>query len=111
MAMLREIAKFIYHELGPETPWHISQFCGAISWKLQHIPDTPVETLEKAYKIGKEVGLKYVYLGNVPGHKAENTYCPKCGALAINRVNYMIHRSDKNGKCPQCGTKLDLILS
>jgi len=108
--MFRGIAKFIYKELGHETPWHISQFCGAISWKLQHIPDTPVESLEKGYKIGKETGLKYVYTGNVPGHQAENTYCPKCGELSISRVNYIIHRHDKNGKCPKCSAELDLIL-
>jgi pyruvate formate lyase activating enzyme len=108
--MFGKIAKWIYENLGPETPWHVSQFCGAISWKLQNIPDTPVETLEKALKIGKEVGLKYVYIGNIPGHEAENTYCPKCGTLAINRVNYMIHRYDKAGKCPKCGQDLNLIL-
>lgn len=108
--MLREIAKWIYKELGPETPWHVSQFCGAISWKLQDIPDTPVETLEKAWEIGRKVGLKYVYMGNVPGHKAENTYCPKCGALAINRLNYIVHRHDKSGKCQKCGANLNLIL-
>lgn len=105
-----EIAKWIFENLGSETPWHVSQFCGAISWKLQHIPDTPVETLEKAIEIGKKVGLKYVYIGNIPGHKAENTYCPKCGELAINRVNYFVHRYDKNGKCPKCGENLNLIL-
>jgi pyruvate formate lyase activating enzyme len=105
------IAKWIYDNLGPETPWHVSQFCGAISWKLQHIPDTPVETLEKAIEIGKKVGLKYVYIGNIPGHKAENTYCPKCGELVISRVNYFIHRYDKNGKCPKCESDLNLILS
>lgn len=108
--MFKDIAKFIYEELGPETPWHISRFSGAISWKLQHLPDTPVESLEKAYKIGKKTGLKYVYTGNVPGHRAENTYCPKCETLAINRINYMIHRHDKSGKCPKCGTDLNLIL-
>jgi pyruvate formate lyase activating enzyme len=109
--MFYQIAKWIYDNLGPETPWHISQFCGAISWKLQHIPDTPVETLEKAIENGKKVGLKYVYIGNIPGHKAENTYCPKCGTLAINRVNYFIHRHDKKGKCPKCGEDLNLILN
>jgi pyruvate formate lyase activating enzyme len=108
--MFYGIAKWIYDNLGAETPWHVSQFCGAISWKLQHITDTPVETLEKAIEIGKKVGLKYVYIGNIPGHKAENTYCPKCGTLAINRVNYFIHRYDKNGKCPKCGEDLNLIL-
>jgi len=108
--MFREIAKFIYNELGPETPWHVSQFCGAISWKLQNIPDTPQETLEKAWKIGKEIGLKYVYTGNIPGLPSENTICPKCGTVVINRMNYIIHRHDKNGKCPKCGTNLNLIV-
>jgi pyruvate formate lyase activating enzyme len=105
-----KIARWIYENLGSETPWHVSQFCGAISWKLQHIPDTPVETLERAIEIGKKVGLKYVYIGNIPGHKAENTYCPQCGELVINRINYHIHRYDKNGKCPKCGEDLNLIL-
>ncbi len=108
--MFKNIAKFIYQELGPETPWHISRFSGTISWKLKDIPDTPVEILEKAYKIGKDTGLKYVYTGNVPCLPSENTYCPECDTLAINRVNYIIHRHDKSGKCPKCGTDLNLIL-
>lgn len=109
--MFRGIAKFIKEELGQETPWHITQFSGAISWKLQHLPDTPVETLKMAYKIGKEAGLKYVYTGNVPGLPSEDTICPKCGALAINRIGYSIERHDKNGKCPKCGADLNLIIN
>jgi len=108
--MFRGIAKFIKEELGSETPWHVTQFCGAISWKLQHLPDTPVEKLELGYKIGKETGLKYVYTGNVPGLLSENTICPRCGTIAINRTNYIIHRHDKSGKCPKCGTDLNLII-
>jgi pyruvate formate lyase activating enzyme len=108
--MFKDIAKFIKEALGPETPWHISQFCGAISWKLQHLPDTPVEVLEKAWKIGKEAGLKYVYTGNVPGLPSEDTFCPKCKTLCIDRTNYIIHRHDKSGKCPNCGEDLNLIL-
>lgn len=104
------IAKWIYENLGAETPWHISQFCGKISWKLQNLPETPVETLEKAIEIGKKVGLKYVYIGNIPGHEAENTFCPKCKTLAISRINYYIQRFDKEGKCPKCGEDLSLIL-
>ena len=108
--MFKGIAKFIHDELGLEIPWHISQFSGAISWKLQHLPDTPVETLEKAWKIGKEAGLKYVYTGNVPGLPSEDTFCPKCHALCIDRTNYIIHRHDKEGLCPKCGKGLNLIL-
>ncbi len=108
--MFKEIAKFIKTELGPETPWHITQFSGAISWKLQHLPETPVKTLEKAYNIGKETGLRYVYTGNIPGLPSEDTICPKCKALAIDRTGYIIKRYDKNGKCPECGEDLNLIL-
>ncbi len=107
--MFQKIAEFIYKELGPETPWHVSQFCGAISWKLQNILDTPVKTLEKAYQIGKKSGLKYVYTGNIPGLASEDTLCPKCGALAIDRNGYIIKRYDKNGKCSKCGENLNII--
>lgn len=108
--MFRAIAKFIYEELGRETPWHITQFSGAISWKLQDLPETKVETLKRAYEIGKETGLKYVYTGNVPGIPTEDTFCPKCNALAIDRTGYMISRHDKQGKCQKCGEDLNLIL-
>lgn len=107
--MFKDIAKFIKEELDSETPWHITQFSGAISWKLQHLPETPVETLEMGWKIGKEAGLKYVYIGNVPGLPMEDTFCPKCGALCIDRTNYLVHRHDKNGKCPKCGEKLNIV--
>ncbi len=104
------IAQFIKTELGQETPWHISQFSGAISWKLQNIPDTPVETLKKAWQIGKKAGLKYVYTGNVPGLPSEDTHCPKCDAKMIDRAGYLITRHDKNGQCSQCGQDLNLII-
>jgi len=61
----KKITNFIKKELGPEIPWHISRFFGAVSWKLQHLPDTPIETLKKAEQIAKKAGLKYVHLGNV----------------------------------------------
>lgn len=108
--IFKEIANFIKNELCPETPWHISQFCGAISWKLQDLPDTPIETLEKAFNIGKKAGLKYVYTGNVPGIESEDTFCPKCKTKMINRTGYVIERYDKNGKCTKCGEDLNLIL-
>lgn len=107
--MFRDIAKFIKNELGTETPWHISQFSGAISWQLKHLPETSLKTLQMAHKIGKESDLKYVYIGNAPGLSSEDTFCPKCQALAINRFGYSVKRYDKNGKCPKCGENLDII--
>jgi pyruvate formate lyase activating enzyme len=107
---LKGIARFIKEALGSETPWHITQFSGAISWKLKDIPDTTVETLKRAWEIGKKVGLKHVYIGNIPGLPSEDTFCPKCKALCIDRTGYIVHRHDKNGKCQKCGEDLNLIL-
>lgn len=103
-----EIAKFIKKNLGAETPWHISRFYPA--YKLTNLPPTPEETIYHAYEIGKRIGLKYVYTGNLFGDERENTYCPKCGELNIKRIGYEIERSDKEGKCKKCGTDLNLIL-
>ncbi len=103
------IAKFIKNSLGAETPWHISRFSGAVSWKLQSIPDTPIKTLKRAYEIGKKVGLKYVYVGNVSGLDLENTVCPNCGALCVERNGYSVNLYDQEGKCPQCNTFLNII--
>jgi pyruvate formate lyase activating enzyme len=107
--VFESIAGFIAKQLGKETPWHISQFCGSISWKLKHIPDTPLTTLERAIAIGRK-HLKYVYIGNIPGHEAENTYCKKCGSIVIRRYGYSVKRLDVDGKCPNCKEKIDLIL-
>lgn len=109
--MLAQIAQFIKDELGSETPWHVSSFSGAISWKLRHLPDTPVEKIKTAHQIGKKAGLKYVYAGNVWQENLESTYCPQCGQIAIKRIGYQTKRLDKNGKCPKCEEKIDLILN
>lgn len=104
----KEIAKFIKNELGSETPWHISRFYPA--YQMRDISPTPKETILKAVEIGKKIGLKYVYAGNLFGNEYENTYCPKCGKLNIKRVGYEIERFDKNGKCRKCHESLNLIL-
>jgi len=106
----KKIANFIKNELGAETPWHISQFSPEISWKLQHLSPTPIESIEKACQIGLDTGLKYVYSGNIPGQACEDTYCPKCKEKMIDRTGYYIVQSHKNGKCSNCGQDLNLIL-
>lgn len=108
--MFKEIAKFVKNELGSKTPWHISRFSGEISWKLQHLSETSMEVLENAYNIGKDVGLEYIYLGNVGRHEFENTYCSNCKTLCIDRGGFDIIRYDKKGLCPECKSFLDLIL-
>lgn len=104
----KKISRFIGKKLGPNTPWHITQFYGSISWKLQELPNTPIETLKKAYEIGKKAGLKYVYTGNIPGLDSEDTYCPKCRTKMISRFGYEIERFDKNGKCLKCQESLNI---
>ncbi len=82
-------------------PVHFSRFYP--SHKMRNLPPTPVETLEEAKKIAEDVGLKFVYIGNVPGHPGENTYCPKCGKLLIERVGYHVLQNNiSKGKCKFC---------
>ncbi len=104
---LKDIAHFIAQELGPETPWHVTRFYPR--FRLLTRPVTPVETLRRAYEIGKEAGLKYVYTGNVPGEEGENTFCWQCGELLIERLGFAVntYRLTPEGTCPKCGAKID----
>ena len=99
---LREAAHFVAEELGPETPWHISRFHP--TYKLTDVPPTPAETLRRAQEIGKEAGLRYVYVGNLPGEA--NTVCHECGELLIRRYGYQIRENHvaEGDRCPNCGT-------
>ncbi len=104
---LRGIAKRVYGDLGDSVPWHATRYHPDYEFTA---PRTPVPTLEKAYMIGKEEGLKYVYLGNVPGHKWENTYCPSCGELLIKRsiFDVRLYRITEQKNCPKCGEKIPI---
>jgi pyruvate formate lyase activating enzyme len=101
---LRGIAGRIAAELGPDVPWHVTAYYPAYRFTA---PPTPVRTLERAWQIGRDAGLAFVYLGNVPGHKLENTTCPSCGALLIQRRGLRVTacRLD-HGRCPTCGRKV-----
>lgn len=105
---LRGIARRIYDELSPETPWHISRYFPYYKFSK---PPTPVSTLEKAHRIGKEVGLKFVYIGNVLGHKYESTFCPSCGELLIGRRGFTIYNNKvgEEKRCPECGEEIPII--
>jgi len=104
-ADLRGITSWISERLGPDTPWHVTRFHP--HHDLVHLHPTPVATLERAWAIGKEEGLWYIYLGNVPGHRLENTYCHRCQALLIERYVFDVIRSSiKNNRCPDCGAEI-----
>jgi pyruvate formate lyase activating enzyme len=103
---LRAIAGFIANEVGVDTPWHVTQFYP--TYKLTDQSRTPVATLRRARRIGLDAGLRYVYEGNVPGEGGENTYCPGCSKLLIQRYGYFIESSSvEKGKCPDCDFALD----
>jgi len=104
----RKLVKWVYDTLGPETPMHFLRFHP--DYQLIHLPWTPVETLEKHWKVAKEEGLKYVYLGNVPGHPLEHTYCPGCGKPVIKRYGFDIieWNLDKDNRCKFCGYKINI---
>ncbi|MDZ7331235.1 MAG: AmmeMemoRadiSam system radical SAM enzyme [candidate division KSB1 bacterium] len=103
---LTAIAEFIKNDLGVDTPWHISRFYP--HYRLTDHSPTPVASLNRARDIGLAQGLRYVYLGNVPGSDAENTYCYNCGKLLIERYGFQIIQNHiKAGNCRFCGTKID----
>ncbi len=101
---LGEMAKFIHDELGAEVPWHLSAFFPA--HEMADKPPTPKSTILRAYEIGKQAGLHYVYGGNIVDAKMENTYCPKCGTVVIERHGYEVERRDDDGKCGKCGAAI-----
>lgn len=103
MEKIKDMAKWIKDYLGKDTPFHLLRFHP--DYKMTTTPATPVETLEHAYMTCKDVGLNYVYLGNVPGHPAENTYCPNCNETVIKRYSFEITRWNltKDMRCPVCG--------
>jgi pyruvate formate lyase activating enzyme len=103
--MIEEMCRWIRRELGPQIPLHFSRFYPL--YKLKNLPPTPVATLEKARVIALKAGLEYVYIGNIPGHEGENTYCPHCQKLLVRRKGYQIlEAAVKNSHCPQCGKKI-----
>jgi len=108
--MLEKLAEFIVTELDADVPWHLSKFSPEISWKLKNLSATGDDLIYRAFEIGKDAGLKYVYVGNMPGDQRENTYCPKCNELAIRRMGYHVKRLDNKGRCAKCDKSLDIVL-
>jgi len=104
-ACLEGIAQRIATELGLDVPWHLSRYSPAYRFTA---PPTPVATLERAQKIGQQAGLHYVYLGNVPGHPGEHTFCPNCGTILARRGFLRLYHCDVTpaGRCPSCGQEI-----
>lgn len=105
----RRLARWIVENLGPETPVHFLRFHP--DYRMLDYPPTPVETLERHVEIARQEGLRYVYIGNVPGHPMESTYCPNCGRPVIVRYGFEIleWRLDSENRCRYCGYKINIV--
>jgi pyruvate formate lyase activating enzyme len=99
--MIDEMCQWIGQKLGADTPLHFTRFHP--DYKLTHLPPTPISTLESAYEIAKKNGLRYVYVGNVPGHVHNSTFCPSCSRRIIQRAHFdILEMNVENGKCGSC---------
>ena len=103
---LKSIADFIANDAGVDVPWHISRFYP--NYEMDDISATPAETLQRAYEIGKAAGLRYIYIGNMPGAGAESTLCYNCGKMLIERWGFTVRKNRlKEGRCPYCSTEIE----
>jgi pyruvate formate lyase activating enzyme len=102
LAMIRRMAKWIRDELGEGTPLHFSRF--RPMYRMRNLPPTPTDTLERARAEALDAGLQFVYIGNLFGHEAESTFCPRDGTLLIRRTGYWIGENNltDDGRCPTC---------
>jgi len=102
---IKNFCNWVLESLDEFTPVHFLRFFPA--FKMRNLPPTPLKTLEKCWNLARDLGLKYVYIGNVPGHEGNNTYCHNCGYLLIKREGFFISQNKiSNGKCPNCKTKI-----
>jgi pyruvate formate lyase activating enzyme len=110
LEMIRKMCDWLCSNGFSDCPLHFSRFIPL--YKLTQLPTTPVSTLEQAREIALKAGMKYVYIGNVPGHEAENTYCHRCGKIIIERRGFSILSNDiVNKKCKFCGEKIPGVWS
>ncbi|UCF35729.1 MAG: AmmeMemoRadiSam system radical SAM enzyme [Acidobacteriota bacterium] len=99
--MLTELVKWVAGELGPDVPVHFTRFHP--DYKLLNLPPTPIRTLERAYQIARDAGLHFPFVGNVPGHPGNSSYCPKCGQVVVERSGFFVSRSHlEEGRCENC---------
>jgi len=104
-AEARALARFVRDELSADVPVHFTRFHPA--YRLQNLPATPVATLERCRDVAMAEGLRFVYLGNVPGHPGESTYCPGCAQLLVRRMGMAVAENRlRDGACPGCRRKI-----
>jgi pyruvate formate lyase activating enzyme len=103
--MLQGLSRWVVGELGPDVPVHFTRFHP--DYQLVNLPPTPIATLTRAREMALAAGMHYPFVGNVPGHPGNNTYCPKCGKVVIKRQGFLILENHvKGGCCEYCGERL-----
>ncbi len=105
----RKMAEWTVENLDSRTPYHLTAF--APTYKMTHLPRTSAKTLEKHIDVAKEAGLEFVYSGNIAGHSYENTRCPRCDFLAIERYSVFLKSNNlaSDGTCPECGFNFGIV--
>lgn len=99
--MLTDLAEWVIGEVGPDVPVHFTRFHP--DYQMPNLPPTPVATLERAYDIAKKKGIRYPFVGNVPGHPGNHTHCPACGKVVISRTGFFVTETHlRNGRCEYC---------
>jgi len=106
LAMIRRMVRWLRDELGEGTPLHFSRF--QPQYRMRNLPPTPAEALDRARREALDGGLKYVYIGNIPGHEGGSTYCPTDGTRLIGRTGFWIteNRLTADGRCPTCNEEI-----
>lgn len=105
----RKISRWIFDNFGPDVPLHFLRFHP--DYRMMDFQSTPVKTLEQHWQVARDEGLNYVYIGNVPGHRLENTYCPGCGGIAVGRHGFSITSWNLDGanRCKRCGQSIPIV--
>jgi len=102
LEQLRALARWVAQQVSPDVPLHFTRFHP--EYKLTNLPPTPLETLEQAWKVAQEEGIHFAYVGNVPGHPGNHTYCPACGQAVVKREGFTVTEYHlKGGACAYCG--------
>ncbi|OHB98849.1 MAG: AmmeMemoRadiSam system radical SAM enzyme [Planctomycetes bacterium RIFCSPLOWO2_12_38_17] len=107
---IKEMCAWIKNNLGTDVPIHFTRFHP--TYKIKNLPPTPLNTIENARQIAIDTGLRFPYIGNVPNHEGENTYCPHCKQVIIRRVGFSILENHiKDGKCKDCSQPIPGVWS
>jgi pyruvate formate lyase activating enzyme len=103
--MIRDLIHWILDEVGPNVPVHFTRFHPA--FQMLNLPPTPVATLERAWQMARAAGIRYAYVGNVPGHQGNHTWCPQCHRIVIHRKGFFLEEMNvKQGKCTFCSQSI-----